>query len=249
MSTALAATGRPMVFSICEWGISHPWDWAPAVGNLWRTAGDIADCFKCTGRRPEGGPRNVGGDDDKGPPPPFMGMMGLGVLQELDLQAGLGFAAGPGHWNDPDMLEVGNGGMSEGEDRAQFSLWAMLAAPLIAGNDLAHMSDATKAILTNREVIAVDQDPAGIEATRVAHSGDADVWVRVLADGGRAVALLNRSESARQISVSWPELGFGNSAGLVRDLWRGKDVGKFSGSYQATVAAHAVMMLRIGKVH
>jgi len=247
MSRALAATGRPIVFSICEWGLSDPWDWAPPIGNLWRTAGDIADCFDCSGRRPEpGGPgRMVGQSDEKGPPPPFIGQMGLGVLEATDLQAGLAFAAGPGHWNDPDMLQVGNGGMTEEEDRAQFSLWAVLAAPLIAGNDLPHMSDQTRAILTNREVIAVDQDPAGIEGTRVVHTDFADVWSRRLADGGRAVALLNRGIEPRQISVSWAKLKLAPGAAKVRDLWRGRDIGSFNGSYQALVPPHGVVLIRV----
>jgi len=246
MSQALVATGRPMVFSICEWGLSHPWDWAPPVGNLWRTAGDIADCFDCIGRRPPLGPdQMIGQSDDRGPPPPIMGQMGLGVLQVTDLQAGLAFAAGPGHWNDPDMLEIGNGGMTEDEDRAQFSLWAVLAAPLIAGNDLKHMSGETRAILGNREVIAVDQDPAGIEGTRVVHTPAADVWSRKLADGGRAVALLNRSLATRVISVSWQKLGLTAGGATVRDLWMGADRGNFAGSYQADVPPHGVVLIRV----
>ena len=244
MGDALDESGRPMLFAICEWGVSRPWDWAPSVGNLWRTAGDIGDCFTCVGRPP--GPWLAMPQlDFKGPPPSFVGRMGLGVLQVLQLQAGLGFAAGPGHWNDPDMLEVGNGGMTEEEDRTQFSMWAMLAAPLIAGNDLTGMTNATKAILTNREVIAVDQDRAGVEGERLRYTDDEEVWARPLADGARAVALLNRSDQARVISIDWQRLGLAAGAEKVRDLWRGHDLGSFAGSFSANVPPHGAALIRV----
>ncbi len=144
MRDALAKSGRPIVFSICEWGSTKPWLWAGSVGNLWRSTGDILD--KWDGKEKWGG---------------------NGVVQILDLQDGIESYAGPGHWNDPDMLEVGNGGMTETEYRSHFSLWCLMAAPLMAGNDLEHMSEATKTTLTNKEVIAIDQDAAGIQAKRV----------------------------------------------------------------------------------
>jgi alpha-galactosidase len=164
----------------------------------------------------------------------------------LDLQAGLESFSGPGHWNDPDMLEVGNGGMTADEYRAHFSLWAMLAAPLIAGNDLTRMTPETRAILTNAEVIAVDQDPLGVQARRVVKDGDAEVWSRPLADGGRAVVLLNRSSQARRIAVRWADLGY--PAGLklrVRDLWRGKDLPRAAGGFEAETPPHGVVMVRL----
>ncbi len=159
MSEALRASGRPIVFSICEWGDGKPWLWAGRLGNLWRTTGDIYDHWEGVDR------------------------WQIGVMNILDMQVGLEGFAGPGHWNDPDMLEVGNGAMTDTEYRAHFSLWAILAAPLIAGNDLAAMSPATKAILMNKEVIAVDQDALGIGASRVAKDGDYEVWARPLAGG------------------------------------------------------------------
>ncbi|HEV2867224.1 MAG TPA: alpha-galactosidase, partial [Allosphingosinicella sp.] len=168
MSDALRSTGRDIVLSICEWGTSRPWLWAPNIGNLWRTTGDIWDHWE--------GPRTYS----------------LGMLDIADRNEPLWPFASPGHWNDPDMLEVGNGGMSESEYRAHFSLWAIMAAPLIAGNDVANMDAATRAILLNREVIAVDQDPLGVQGRRVRDDGEQELWVKPLAGGARAVLFLNR---------------------------------------------------------
>ena len=168
-------------------------------------------------------------------------------MQILDRQVGLESASGPGHWNDPDMLEVGNGGMTDTEYRAHFSLWAMLAAPLIAGNDLRdHAADSVREILTNRDVIAIDQDPLGQQGRKVRDDGDLEVWARPLADGSRAVILLNRGASAAPMSVAWHEIGYpdGLSAG-VRDLWAHRDVGRKKGGYSATVPSHGVVMVRV----
>lgn len=222
MSDALRATGRPIVFSLCEWGTAKPWLWASKVGNLWRTTGDIWDGWQ--------------GKKD----------YALGVMDILDLQDGLESFAGPGHWNDPDMLEVGNGGMSADEYRAHFSLWAMLAAPLIAGNDIAGMTPQTRSILTNREVIAVDQDRLGMAARRVADDGDGEVWARPLADGSRAVVLLNRSSAARTVRVNWTDLGYpAHLKAAVRDLWQGTALRPVAGAFEAQVKPHAVVMVRI----
>jgi alpha-galactosidase len=159
---------------------------------------------------------------------------------------GLASAAGPGHWNDPDMLEVGNGGMSNTEYRAHFSMWSMLAAPLIAGNDIRSMSPEIASILTNREVIAVDQDSLGSQGVRVRKDGDSEVWSKQLADGSRAVALLNRGAAPAQISVGWNEIGYPSQLkATVRDLWEKKDLGKKAGSFSATVPSHGVVMVRV----
>ena len=164
----------------------------------------------------------------------------------LDMQVGLAPYAGPGHWNDPDMLEVGNGGMTDTEYRAHFSLWAILAAPLIAGNDLSAMSPQTKAILTNKEVIAVDQDPLGVEASRVAKDGDDEVWARPIKGGGRAVVLLNRSMAPRKITVTWEQLHYPNHLNAtVRDLWRHANLGNAKGAFTAEVQGHGVVMVAI----
>ena len=159
MSKAIKVAGRPMVFSLCEWGNHKPWHWAKNVGHLWRTTGDIGAGF---GRLVNKGTWNA-----------------LGVTGILDQQEGLRKYAGPGHWNDLDMLEVGNG-MSYNEDRAHFSLWCMLAAPLMAGNDLRKMTDQTKSILTNRDVIAVDQDALGIEGFKYSAVDGLEIWIKPL---------------------------------------------------------------------
>ena len=220
---ALAASGRPIVFSICEWGSNKPWLWAGPVGNLWRATGDIQDCWSCK--------RQWGGN---------------GVMQIIDQLNDIWMYTGPGHWNDPDMLEVGNGGMTTDEDRAHFSLWALLSAPLLVGNDVAHMSEATKSILENREVIAIDQDPLGIQGHRVRKDGDLEVWSKQLADGGRAVVLLNRGTSAAPVTVRWTDIGYPNTlTATVRDLWSGKSIAGQRGGYSAQVPSHAVVMIRV----
>ncbi len=209
MRDALNSSGRPIVFSLCEWGTNKPWLWAKDVGNLWRTTGDISDCWTCKKDQ-------------------------LSWTQILDLQVGLEAYAGPGHWNDPDMLEVGNGGMTATEYRAHFSFWCLLAAPLMAGNDL------------NKEVIAVNQDQLGMQGRRVRKHGDSEVWSKQLKDGGRAVILLNRGSARTDISVSWEDLGYpAHVSAAVRDLWAKKDLGKSTGAFSATVSPHAVVMLRV----
>ena len=223
MRQALERAGRPIVFSLCEWGSNKPWLWGEGIGHLWRTTGDIQDCFDC--RREWGG---------------------LGWTHILDLQDGLETYAGPGHWNDPDMLEVGNGGMTVPESRAHFALWAMLAAPLMAGNDIRSMAPEIREILLNAEVIAVDQDPLGRQARRVRDDGDLEVWARELADGGRAVALLNRGSDAAAIAVAWPEIGYpAHLDAAVRDLWQHRDLPRATGLFTATVPPHDVVMIRI----
>ena len=160
---ALDASGRPIVLSICEWGTAKPWLWGKEVGgNLWRSTGDIEDRWGGQQKWPDGT------------------CCSNGVLSILDQQVGLQSYAGPGHWNDPDMLEVGNGGMTDVEYRSHFSLWALLAAPLIAGNDLRTMRPEIHDILTNKEVIAVNQDALGREGERVSKSGDLEVWAKQL---------------------------------------------------------------------
>jgi alpha-galactosidase len=224
MHNALKATGRPIVLSICEWGKTKPWLWAKDVGNLWRTTGDIYDCWDCKKES-------------------------NGWVVILDQQVGLETFAGPGHWNDPDMLEVGNGGMSTTEYQSHFSLWSMLAAPLIAGNDLKNMTPEIKDILTNKEVLAVDQDDLGMQGRRVSKNGDLEVWVKQLHDGSRAVVLFNRGASGAKISASWEDLGYPSRLpAVVRDLWNKKDLGVFTGKFNALVASHGVVMLRITPV-
>jgi alpha-galactosidase len=161
-------------------------------------------------------------------------------------QAGLAKYAGPGHWNDPDMLEVGNGGMKPDEYRTHMALWAILAAPLLAGNDLSTMTPETVAILTNRDVIAVDQDKAGKQGDRVSADGPIEVWMRPLADGSKAVGIFNRAPSVLTAKVDLHTLGLAH-APEARDLWLGKDLGKLEMNYSTTVPAHGVVFLRLTK--
>ena len=228
MRDALKAAGRPIVFSMCEWGTAKPWLWAADTGNLWRTTGDINDHWEGKQKFKDGG------------------CCALGMLDILDLQVGLEAFAGPGRWNDPDMLEVGNGGMTTNEYRAHFSLWAILAAPLIAGNDLRSMSLEIKEILTNREVIAVDQDELGRQASRVSKAGGVEIWSKTLQDGSRAVLVLNRGASEAEASVPWTVLGYPEHlSASVRDLWVHKDLGKFTGKFSVKVPSHDVVVLTV----
>lgn len=168
------------------------------------------------------------------------------MLQILDLNEPLWPFAGPGHWNDPDMLEVGNGGMTPVEYRSHFSLWAMMAAPLIAGNDIANMDDATRAILLNKEVIAVDQDSLGQQGRRVWRDGDREVWVKPLSGGARALLLFNRGDQARTIRATADQLGYPPALrAKVRDLWAHKDLPRWTGAFEANVDPHSVVMLKV----
>ena len=215
MGKALQESGRPIVFSLCQYGVFHGPQWGASVGgNLWRTTGDISDNWKS--------------------------MSHIG----FDLQEGLDQYSGPGHWNDPDMLEVGNGGMTETEDRTHMSLWSLLAAPLLAGNDLRSVPSETLKILTNKDVIAIDQDPLGKQATRVAKNGDLEVWARPLADGGEAVGLFNRGPAAAKVTASKADLKV-NGDFTVRDLWAAADRGKFSDDFSANVPSHGVVLIRL----
>jgi alpha-galactosidase len=225
MADALRSTGREIVLSICEWGTAKPWEWAKNIGNLWRTTGDIWDSF-----------------EKKDPARDWA----YPVMAIVDMNEPLWQHAGPGHWNDPDMLEVGNGGMTTAEYRSHFSLWAMMAAPLMAGNDVATMDEATRSILLNKEVIAIDQDKLGVQGRRVSKDGDQEIWVKPLSDGGRALLLFNRGEQPIRIRAKAEHIGV--PAGFrakVRDLWAHKDVGRWSGAIEAKVEPHGVAMYRI----
>lgn len=225
MADALRRSGRAIVFSMCEWGTAIPWLWAKNTGNLWRTTGDIWDSFSA-----------------KDPAHEWAHPM----LEIADLNEPLAGFAGPGHWNDPDMLEVGNGGMTPDEYRSHFSLWAMMAAPLIAGNDVAHMDEITRSILLNKEVIAIDQDALGRQGRRIFKQGDEEVWTKPLADGGFAVLLFNRGNVPSLIKATSAQLALPSPfRGRVRDLWRHRNRGRWLGEVFATVAPHGVEMFRI----
>jgi len=223
MSRALRATGRPIVFSICEWGSTKPWTWAPGVGHLWRSTGDIQDCWDCG--------KSWGG---------------MGVTHIIDQMADLYPYSGPGHWNDPDMLEVGNGGLTPAENRAHFAFWCLFAAPLMAGNDLDRMSEEVHDLLTHKEAIAVNQDPLGMQGRKVRDDGPGEVWMKPLADGSRAVIYFNRGTEDRKWSVAWEDIGLAaRTECAVRDIWKRRDVGVHSGSYEVTVGGHDVAFLQV----
>jgi alpha-galactosidase len=223
MSQALRASGRPIVFSICEWGGTRPWLWAQGIGHLWRATGDIQDCWDCG--------KSWGG---------------MGITHIIDIMADLHAYSGPGHWNDADMLEVGNGGLTLAENRAHFSFWALFASPLMAGNDLQAMTPEVRALLTNREVIAVNQDPLGMQGRKVRDDGPREVWVKPLADGSKAVLVFNRGTEETTFPAFWEDIGLAPEAkAVVRDLWRKEDFGVFAGRYDAVVAPHGVAMVKI----
>ena len=213
MALALRATGRPIIYSLCQYGWLNVGEWgAAAGGNLWRTTGDISDRW------------------------PSMSNIGFN-------QNGREKFAGPGHWNDHDMLEIGNGGMTDTEYRTHMSLWSMLAAPLLAGHDVRSMSEATKQILNNQEVIAIDQDKLGVQGVRVRQDGELEVWKKPLASGV-AVALFNRGGAAAEIAVKWSEVGVAAKNPKVRDLWEHKDVDA-PAEFSADVPSHGVVILRV----
>ncbi|GAB3831031.1 glycoside hydrolase family 27 protein [Pontibacter rugosus] len=235
MRDALTAAGRPIVFSICEWGDNQPWEWAQDVGHLWRTTGDIYNCWDCV--------------YDHGT------WKSWGVMQIIDKQDGLRKYAGPGHWNDPDMMEVGNG-MRTNEDRAHFAMWSMLAAPLIAGNDLRTMSKETREILTNKEVIAINQDPLGIQGFKYSAQDSMDVWFKPLANGDWAMCVLNRKGTPQKVTFDWSkhavsdtifnhQLKTTQTKYKLRDVWAKKEIGTTAKALKAEVPAHDVLMLRL----
>jgi len=214
MGDALLKSGRPIVYSLCQYGRLDVWKWgADAGGNLWRTTGDIRDSWDSMTR--------------------------IGFAQNE-----LAAWAKPGHFNDPDMLEIGNGAMSETEYQTHMSLWAILAAPLLAGNDLRNMSPGINAILTNREVIAVDQDQDGKQGKQVWKSGDQEIWIRKLSGGASAVALFNRGAEAAKINVRWADLGM-TKPEQVRDLWQHQDIESAWPEYVVTVPSHGVVMVTV----
>jgi alpha-galactosidase len=235
MRDGLATAGRPIVFSLCEWGDTKPWLWAKDIGHLWRTTGDIYNCFDC-----------IHSNDT---------WNAFGVMQILDKQDGLREYAGPGHWNDPDMLEVGNG-MPVNEERAHFSMWCMLAAPLIAGNDMQTMNAETRAVLTNPEAIAVDQDQLGVQGFKYAGKDAVETWFKPLANGAWAMTILNRSSVSQKVSFDWAnevvtdkfakrDANFSTTTYRLRDLWLKKAVGTTKEILSAEIPAHDALMLRL----
>lgn len=238
MRDALYSAGRPIVFSLCEWGDNKPWLWAENVGHLWRTTGDIYNCFDCV--------------YDHGT------WKSWGVMQILDKQDGLRQYAGPGHWNDPDMMQVGNG-MPLNEQRAHFAMWAMINAPLIAGNDLRNMTTETLNVLTNKEVIAVNQDSLGIQGFKYEVKDSVEIWMKPLKNNEWVITYLNRSVSPKTVSQDWKIFSVtdeltgrkmdttGKEVFILRDLWLQKAVGDTRKALSAVIPGHDVLCLKVSK--
>lgn len=214
MSNDLKATGRPILFSLCQYGMQDVWKWGQSVGGqMWRTTGDISDNYNSM------------------------------ILHGLD-ENGLERYAGPGHWNDPDMLEIGNGKMDQDEWRAQMSLWCILAAPLFAGNDLTQMKPKALEVLTNPEVVAIDQDPAGIQGHCARQEGPTQIWTKTLADGSTAVGLFNLDAHPMTMSVVFKTIGLPKHV-QARDIWLHKDLGPFDGSFTFVVPRHGSVLVKV----
>lgn len=238
MRDALRAAGRPIFFSMCEWGSNKPWTWAAEVGHSWRSTGDICAVFD---KKPERSWENS-------------------IMTILDQNAPLRKYAGPGHWNDPDMLEVGNG-MSVNEDRAHFTLWCMMAAPLILGNDICNMSDDTRAIILNRQVIAIDQDKLGVQGLRLKSENGIEYWFKPLVNGEWAFCLLNRSLEPQTVTIDWQQLcftdeevsklstDFDKKVYTITDLWAANakqaKAGTTAKTKKVNVPSHDVVLYRL----
>jgi alpha-galactosidase len=219
---ALRAAGRPIVFSLCSWGEGEPWKWAAAVGNLWRTTGDICG----PGKADWGNALKITAANEKLYP-----------------------AAGPGHWNDPDMLITGMKGLTETQNRSFFSIWCLMAAPLMAGNDLRGMSPSTVAILTNREAIAINQDPLGAQGRIVRREGEVQIWgAKPLFDGSQALLVFNPGTTRAEVHVNWSDLGLDKSAALfVRNLWTHETMAPRQGGLSVALAPDEAALLRLSR--
>lgn len=235
MSKALRAARRPIIFSLCEWGTYSPWEWAAPVGQLWRISGDIYNCFDCI--------------KDWG------SWKSLGVTHIIDVRKNIRQYAGPGHWNDMDMMEVGHG-MSVNEDRAHFTMWCMLASPLIAGNDLRHMTKETISILTDKDVIAINQDKRGVQAYLEQQQDSVDTWIKPLVNNELAICFMNRSQKPVTVNynflqhpvndtVSNTVIDFAKTSFSVTDVWKKVKAGNTKKIFSAVVPPHDVVLLRL----
>lgn len=235
MADALVKSGRDIVFGICEWGSRKPWHWAAnAGGHLWRTTGDVRDKWK---NKP--------------------GSEGMGIMDIVDINATLNDYAGPGRWNDPDMLvvglygakgpsgDLGGVGCNDIEYQSQMSLWSMMAAPLIATNNLKEMNEATKRILLNEEVIAINQDKLGKQAIRKVNNDTWEIFVKPLNNNEAAIAILNKTETVQSTQVNFKDLGLTENY-EIRDLWEHKTIGKGK-TWKGNVQSHETKMFRLVK--
>lgn len=240
MSNALKTAGKPIVFSLCEWGDNKPWDWGKPIGNLWRISGDIYPCFDCEFHHEEGN------------------WSSWGFMKIIEMRKDIRKFSGPDHWNDFDMLEVGDG-MTNTEDKAHFTMWSMMASPLIAGNDFRKMSKETLAILTNKELIAVNQDKLGIQGFKYSSADGMEVWVKPLSDGNWAITFVNRSDVTKKVNFDWKkqlikdtdfnlEANFNTTSYKIKNLWENKEVGNTKKAFIANLASHDVITLKLIKI-
>ena len=238
MSNALKTAARPIVFSLCEWGDNKPWEWGTPVGNLWRISGDIYPCFDCEFKH-EGN------------------WSSWGFMKIIEMRKDIRKFSGPDHWNDFDMMEVGDG-MTNTEDKTHFTMWCMMASPLIAGNDFRKMSKETLAILTNKELIAVNQDKLGIQGFKYSAEDGLEVWVKPISDGNWVVTFLNRSEVVKTINFDWKkyiikdvdfgfEADFSTTVYKLKDLWQNKEVKNTKKAFVSEIAPHDVIVLKLTK--
>ncbi len=235
MRDALYATGRDIVFSICEWGDNDPWKWGEEMGHMWRISGDIINCWDC----------GVSHGN----------WSSWGVWKIINMRKDIRKYSGPGHWNDFDMMEVGNG-MTDAEDRVHFAMWVMLSSPLIMGNDLRAVRDETIEILTNEEVIALNKDKLGIQAYRHSDEGPMEVWVKPLANDEWAIGFVNMTEETISIDYDWNKhpisdnvsnhsLKIDDKEFLIRDLFAKKDMGSTKKNLKAEIQPHDILLVRL----
>ncbi|VXC08120.1 Alpha-galactosidase A [Flavobacterium sp. 9AF] len=238
MSKALKKAGRPIIFSLCEWGDNQPWDWAEPVGNLWRISGDIYPCYDCEFK--------------------YDTWSSWGFFKIAEMRKNIRQFAGPDHWNDFDMMEVGNGMIFE-EDKSHFALWCMLASPLIAGNDLRNMSKKTLSILTNRELLNINQDRLGIQGFKYSDKNGLSIWFKPLEDNSWAVSFFNKNDEEIKIDFDWKKQhvidevnnispSFNTTFYNIRDAWQHKDLLSTNESFKANLASHDVITLILKKI-
>ncbi|MDR1974924.1 MAG: glycoside hydrolase family 27 protein [Bacteroidales bacterium] len=243
MRDALYAAGRPILFSICEWGDNQPWQWAQDVGHSWRISGDITACFDCIEHHEEGDWNS------------------WGVMKILNMRDNnmLRKSAGIGHWNDMDMMEVGNGTLTFHENQSHFALWAMLNSPLVLGNDLRTMSSDVLGIITNKDIIALNQDTLGLQGFKYTTLGTIEIWAKPLSNGAWAFCFLNHSENLAELNFDWNNVTikdelFGyevifnkNNVFKIKDLFVGKNIGNTKTPLKAILGKNQVLVVRVDK--
>lgn len=225
MRDALYKNKRPVLFSICEWGINKPWEWAKDVGHMWRTTYDINFDGRFDGDR--------WGNQ-------------IGWSNIIDKQVGLEKYAGPGQWNDPDMLAVGIG-MPINESRAHFTMWCMLAAPLMTGNDIRNMDDETKQILTNKNLIAIDQDKLGKQGFKIFDDGHFEIWQKPLSNGEIAICLFNRDTKTKNYKLNWEEIKIKEFEGKydVTNVWQNNVMGNTGSKISLSIPSRDVILFKL----